>query len=72
MSDAGASTAARHLDLPADLQAALDEAVRRIVEVAHPETVILFGSHAEGCAREGSDVDLLVVVIPFSSILAII
>ena len=49
------------LDLPADLAEALDEAVRRIVEVADPDVVILFGSHAEGRARADSDVDLLVV-----------
>lgn len=47
--------------MPADLKARLDEAVRRIVEIAHPREVILFGSYAEGCAREDSDIDLLVV-----------
>lgn len=35
--------------------------VRRIVKVATPEKIILFGSHATGHARPGSDVDLLVV-----------
>ena len=44
-----------------DLQSALDAAVRRIVEVAQPHRVILFGSYAEGRQREGSDLDLLVV-----------
>jgi predicted nucleotidyltransferase len=39
----------------------LDEAVRRIVAVAHPVRVILFGSRARNEAGEGSDVDLLVV-----------
>ena len=47
--------------LPDDLRQALEEAVRVIVETARPELVILFGSWAEGKAREDSDVDLLVV-----------
>ena len=49
------------LNLPPDLKQALDQAVAAIVEVAHPRLVILFGSWAEGKAREGSDVDLVVV-----------
>jgi uncharacterized protein len=49
------------LNLPEDLRAALDQAVAAIVEIAHPELVILFGSWAEGTARPDSDVDLLVV-----------
>lgn len=32
-----------------------------IVETAHPERIILFGSHARGEARADSDVDLLVI-----------
>jgi predicted nucleotidyltransferase len=40
----------------------LDEAVRRIVEVAHPRRVILFGSAARGEMGPDSDMDLLVVV----------
>lgn len=47
--------------LPPDLREALDRAVAAIVEIAHPELVILFGSWAEGTARPDSDVDLLVV-----------
>ena len=39
----------------------LDEIVRRIVEVAHPEKIILFGSAARGEIGPHSDVDLLVV-----------
>jgi hypothetical protein len=46
------------LNLPADLRIAPDKAVQRIVEIAQPELVILFGSWAEGKAREDSDVDL--------------
>ncbi|HEY3397742.1 MAG TPA: nucleotidyltransferase domain-containing protein [Armatimonadota bacterium] len=49
------------LNLPEDLRQALDQAVAAIVEIAHPELVILFGSWAEGTARPDSDVDLLVV-----------
>ena len=33
-----------------------------IVDTVHPEEVILFGSHAKGTERGGSDVDLLVVM----------
>lgn len=36
--------------------------VGEIVERFHPEKVILFGSHASGNPRPGSDVDLLVVM----------
>ena len=49
------------LNLLADLREALDRAVEAIVEIAHPRLVILFGSWAEGKAREGSDVDFVVV-----------
>ncbi|MFO8008261.1 MAG: nucleotidyltransferase domain-containing protein [Candidatus Brocadiia bacterium] len=39
----------------------IEEAVRRIVQAAHPLKVILFGSRARGEARPDSDVDLMVV-----------
>ena len=39
----------------------IQQAVQRVVEVAAPSRVILFGSHARGDATEGSDLDLLVV-----------
>jgi len=42
-------------------QKVLDEIVRRIVEVAQPEQIILFGSAARGEMAPNSDVDLLVV-----------
>jgi predicted nucleotidyltransferase len=37
------------------------EIVRRIVNTAQPEKVILFGSRARGDARPNSDYDLLVI-----------
>lgn len=40
---------------------ALDEIIRRVVEVAQPERIYLFGSAARGEMGFDSDVDLLVV-----------
>ncbi|MGA3098869.1 MAG: nucleotidyltransferase domain-containing protein [Bryobacteraceae bacterium] len=42
-------------------QAAIGEIVERIAAGFSPERIILFGSHARGDAREGSDLDLLVL-----------
>lgn len=42
-------------------QSLIDEIVRRILSVAQPDRIILFGSHARGEARDGSDIDLLVL-----------
>ena len=42
-------------------QSTLDDIIRRIVEVAHPEKIILFGSAARDDLNRHSDVDLLVV-----------
>jgi predicted nucleotidyltransferase len=39
----------------------LQEVVRRIVGVAHPDRIILFGSAARGDMSRGSDIDLLIV-----------
>ena len=39
----------------------LQEIVRRIVEKAQPERIILFGSEAKGEGGPGSDIDLLIV-----------
>ena len=40
----------------------LQEIIRRVVEVAHPEKIILFGSAARGKMGPNSDVDLVVVM----------
>ncbi len=40
---------------------ALDEIIRRIVEVAKPDKIILFGSAVRGEMGPNSDVDLLVI-----------
>lgn len=42
-------------------EATLQEIIRRIVQVAQPEKIILFGSAARGEMGPNSDVDLLVV-----------
>jgi predicted nucleotidyltransferase len=42
-------------------QKTLDDIIRRIVEVAHPEKIILFGSAARGEMGPNSDVDLLII-----------
>jgi len=42
-------------------RALLDDIVRRIVEVAAPDSIILFGSAARGEWSPDSDIDLLVV-----------
>ena len=42
-------------------QRTLDDIIRRVVEVAEPDRIILFGSAARGEISRHSDVDLLVV-----------
>ncbi|MEX2582572.1 MAG: nucleotidyltransferase domain-containing protein [Gemmatimonadota bacterium] len=42
-------------------EAVLDEIVRRVVEVAQPDRIILFGSAARGEMGPDSDLDLLVI-----------
>ncbi len=41
--------------------AALKEVVRRVVESAQPEKIVLFGSAARGTMGPNSDIDLLVI-----------
>lgn len=48
-----------HVDTVDD--ALLAEVVRRVLEVANPEKVVLFGSHAHGTPNPGSDLDLLIL-----------
>lgn len=42
-------------------QQVIDQAVRVLADAAQPRSIVLFGSHARGEARAGSDLDLLVV-----------
>ena len=42
-------------------QSTLDSIIGRIVEVAEPERIILFGSAARGDSGPDSDVDLLII-----------
>lgn len=49
------------LKLPQRYQQHIQRAVKQIVEGYHPQKVILFGSAARGEAREGSDIDLLII-----------
>jgi predicted nucleotidyltransferase len=42
-------------------RAVLEEVIQRIVEVAHPDKVILFGSGARGELGPHSDLDILVI-----------
>jgi len=39
----------------------LSDIVQRILKVAQPEKIILFGSYARGEATEASDLDLLII-----------
>ncbi|MFO8056618.1 MAG: nucleotidyltransferase domain-containing protein [bacterium] len=39
----------------------IDEIIRRILEVAHPERIILFGSAASNEMTPDSDIDLLIL-----------
>jgi predicted nucleotidyltransferase len=39
----------------------LEKAIKTIVRVAEPDKIILFGSHARGDDKPGSDYDLLVL-----------
>jgi predicted nucleotidyltransferase len=43
------------------LQAAVQDAVQRVIEAVHPDKVILFGSAARGDAATTHDIDLLVI-----------
>jgi len=47
---------------PANLEKVIEEATRRLVEAAHPEKIILFGSYARGDFSHDSDLDFLVIL----------
>ncbi|MDE1820304.1 MAG: nucleotidyltransferase domain-containing protein [Euryarchaeota archaeon] len=51
-------------EIPALDPELLADIIRRVVRVAHPVRIVLFGSSARGQRRPDSDVDLLVVVRP--------
>ena len=55
------SRAAATLSSPALDPAVLDEVIRRVVKVAQPEKIILFGSAVRGTMTRHSDVDLLII-----------
>jgi predicted nucleotidyltransferase len=46
------------IDISSEL---LNEIVDTVVDAAHPEQVVLFGSRAQGTMHKDSDVDLLVI-----------
>jgi uncharacterized protein len=53
---------AREQDLDDSTFQLIHEAVRRLVEAAHPVKIILFGSFARGDGTKESDLDFLVVL----------
>lgn len=44
------------------IQESIQQYVKKLVEVFHPQKVLLFGSQAAGTAGPDSDVDLLIVM----------
>ena len=40
----------------------LEQVIQRIINVLHPETIYLYGSHAYGKTHKNSDVDLLIII----------
>ncbi len=44
------------------IESLLNEVVRRIVDIADPKKIVLFGSHARGNSHAHSDIDLLVIM----------
>ena len=49
------------MNIEFSLDSVIDEVVRRIVEVADPDKIILFGSTARKEAGSDSDLDLLII-----------
>jgi predicted nucleotidyltransferase len=50
------------VQMPAESESAIQQAVDRIVKRFHPDRIILFGSRARGQGGPDSDADLLVVM----------
>ncbi|HET6568999.1 MAG TPA: nucleotidyltransferase domain-containing protein [Rhodothermales bacterium] len=50
------------VELPRIDRSLIEQVRDRIVDACHPKAIYLFGSAARGQVREGSDLDLLVVV----------
>jgi uncharacterized protein len=48
--------------VPANIEDSIQEAVRLLVEAAHPEKIILFGSYARDDFTADSDLDFLVIL----------
>lgn len=48
--------------IPQDIDKVLEEVTHKIVDIFHPEQIILFGSYAYGTPTRDSDVDLLVIM----------
>jgi uncharacterized protein len=46
----------------ADVDRTIERATELLVEAAHPDKIILFGSHARGDTTRYSDLDLLVIL----------
>jgi uncharacterized protein len=49
------------MSMHSEIEKILDEVKRRIVPKFHPQSIILFGSYAEGRPGPDSDLDLLIV-----------
>ena len=49
------------LAFPLVTEQLLLEVVRRILTIGSPHKILLFGSHAKGTARSGSDLELLIL-----------
>ena len=47
---------------PVHIETILNEATRRLIDAAHPEKIILFGSYARGDFDVDSDLDFLVIL----------
>ena len=48
--------------IPQDIDKVLVEVTHKIVDIFHPEQIILFRSYAYGTATRDSDIDLLVIM----------